>query len=152
MAAIKEWKHTNGYEVGETLPPVTPDDNGKVLGVSDGAWAVVSGGGGGGGSEPLMVGLNYDSELNANVADKKCIEIWNAYTAGTPVFIHIIEDIEGAISENYYRIVNANRGGTSSEWMFYGFTYNANSGDGYGLFAEVESGSCDNEYPVEEPR
>ncbi len=53
--SLKQWKYTNGYEPYETLPEVNSDDNGKVVGVADGAYALVSGGGGGGGNEPLIV-------------------------------------------------------------------------------------------------
>ena len=85
MATIKEWKHTNGYEVGETLPSVSPDDNGKVLGVSDGAWAVVSGGGGG--ASGLVVHANYDDNTNVTTLDKTWQEIWDVFSAGGNVVI-----------------------------------------------------------------
>ena len=88
MATIKEWKHTNGYEVGETLPSVSSDDNGKVLGVSDGAWAVVSGGGGG--ESGLVVKLT--EEDGTYTADKTAAEI---YAAAQTALVFAMYDLDG---------------------------------------------------------
>ena len=103
MATIKEWKHTNGYEVGETLPSVSSDDNGKVLGVSDGAWAVVSGGGGGG-SEPLIVGVTDNG--SQYVLDKTFSEIVDAFMAGTPIIVNSLseEDFAGLVTSIGYSV------------------------------------------------
>ena len=100
MATIKEWKHTNGYEVGETLPSVSSDDNGKVLGVSDGAWAVVSGGGGGG-SEPLIVDYNNDTGIDASYN-----EIKTAMLAGKNVYAVQNYTEVGTTGTNYYKILS----------------------------------------------
>ena len=67
---------------GTKLPEPTPDDNGKVLGVADGAYALVSGGGGGG-AEPLIVNLVYG---DTTYLDKTYAEIKTALLAGTPVY------------------------------------------------------------------
>lgn len=80
--SLKQWKYTNGYEPYETLPSVSSDDNGKVLGVADGAYALVSGGGGGS-AEPLIVNLVYG---DTTYLDKTYAEIKTALLAGTPVY------------------------------------------------------------------
>lgn len=81
--SLKQWKYTNGYEPYETLPEVNSEDNGKVLGVADGAYALVSGGGGGGGNEPLIVNMVYGDTTHL---DKTYAEIKTALLAGTPVY------------------------------------------------------------------
>ena len=96
MATIKEWKHTNGYEVGETLPSVSSDDNGKVLGVSDGAWAVVSGGGGGG-SEPLIVILTSSADFTTVTMDKTWQEIYDAFLSGQPIICRTPFDLSAVV-------------------------------------------------------
>ena len=67
---------------GTKLPEPTPEDNGKILGVADGAYALVSGGGGGS-AEPLIVNLVYG---DTTYLDKTYAEIKTALLAGTPVY------------------------------------------------------------------
>ena len=72
-------------------PPITtPEstDNGKVLGVSEGQYALVSGGGGGG-SSGLVVHVQYEND--AAVLDKTWAEIWSAYSSGSQVVL--IDDV-----------------------------------------------------------
>lgn len=65
------------------LPEIEEGDEGKVVGVADGAYALVSGGGGGGGNEPLIVNLVYG---DTTYLDKTYAEIKTALLAGTPVY------------------------------------------------------------------
>ena len=109
MATIKEWKHTNGYEVGETLPSVSASDNGKVLGVSDGAWAVVSGGGGGG-SEPLLV--DYDDETGIEASYN---EIKTAMLAGKNVYAVNNWTDSASSGTNYYKILSFSEDSVNQE-------------------------------------
>ena len=69
---------------GTKLPEPTPEDNGKVLGVSEGQYALVSGGGGGGSSGLVVHVQRVDDSA---ILDKTWQEIWDAYTAGTMVVI-----------------------------------------------------------------
>ena len=140
MAEIKEWKHTNGYEVGETLPPVTPEDNGKVLGVSDGAWGVIEQSGGGG-SEPLIVTVTYAYEdgTATYTCNKTWKEIHDAYLAGTIVlFYEHIEFDPGDDQDSYVAISTITSGvsGGDSYYLIY-----AMDGRQYGA-------STENDYPV----
>lgn len=64
------------------IPEPDADDNGKVLGVADGAYALVNGGGGGG-AEPLIVNLVYG---DTTYLDKTYAEIKTALLAGSPVY------------------------------------------------------------------
>ena len=80
--SLKQWKYTNGYEPYETLPEVNSEDNGKVLGVAEGHYDLVSGGGGGS-VEPLIVNLVYG---DTTYLDKTYAEIKTALLAGTPVY------------------------------------------------------------------
>ena len=65
------------------IPAPESTDEGKVLGVADGAYALVSGGGGGGSAEPLIVNLVYG---DTTYLDKTYAEIKTALLAGTPVY------------------------------------------------------------------
>lgn len=69
---------------GTKLPEPTPEDNGKVLGVADGAYALVSGGGGGGSNEPLI--------LNGTEAgiDASYNEIKTAVLEGKTVWLYLV--------------------------------------------------------------
>jgi hypothetical protein len=81
--SLKQWKYTNGYEPYETLPEVNSEDNGKVVGVADGAYALVSGGGGGG------AGLVVHETMVEIIGtlDKTWKEIYDAAQSGLPVYI-----------------------------------------------------------------
>ena len=61
----------NGTGMSNALPAVTTDDNGKVLGVSSGAWAAVEGGTGGGDVFVVPVTITVEGDtptLSTNVA------------------------------------------------------------------------------------
>ncbi|MBR0144333.1 MAG: hypothetical protein IJM21_09195 [Clostridia bacterium] len=89
--SLKQWKYTNGYEPYETLPEVNSEDNGKVLGVSNGAYALVNGGGGGGSVELFVV--TYDPETGK--IDASYNEIKAAVNAGKIVSCKSVEEEEG---------------------------------------------------------
>ena len=77
---------------GTKLPEPTIADNGKVLGVADGAYALVSGGGGGGGAEPLIVNsteTGIDASFN---------EIKTALLAGRAVWLYSGDGDSNAMS------------------------------------------------------
>ena len=93
--SLKQWKYTNGYEPYETLPEVNSEDNGKVLGVSEGKYALVSGGGGGG-AEPLIVN-SIESGIDASFN-----EIKTALLAGKPIYRYLV-DFD---NEFYAQLVN----------------------------------------------
>lgn len=104
MADLRKWKHTGGYEVGETLPTIQDEDNGKVLGVSEGQYALVNGGGGGG-AEPLIVDLvtEQSEDERSTYLDETGKNIYDAYLAGTPVIIKQAEVPVGeGINVDYY--------------------------------------------------
>lgn len=91
--SLKQWKYTNGYEPYETLPEVNSEDNGKVLGVADGAYALVSGGGGGGGGALFsMTDDDYDSETGLFTSSSfTAQDVLDAYFSGSPVLIYFPE-------------------------------------------------------------
>lgn len=72
---------------GTKLPEPTPDDNGKVLGVSEGQYALVSGGGGGS-VEPLIV------TIGDNGIDATYNEIKSAVLAGRAIYALSEQDSE----------------------------------------------------------
>ena len=133
--SLKQWKYTNGYEPYETLPEVNSEDNGKVLGVSEGQYALVSGGGGGG-AEPLIVGVTDNG--SQYVLDKTFSEIVDAFMAGTPIIVNSlsVEEFAGLVTSIGYSVyeeeysnmnicvarVGPGTGGT---------TYSADDYDGY---------------------
>lgn len=79
----------DGIEGAYELPSVTETDNGKVLGVENGAWSVVNGGGGGG---MLIVNATKTSSSgNTYILDKTWQEIHDAFLS-IPVIIHQITD------------------------------------------------------------
>lgn len=89
--SLKQWKYTNGYEPYETLPEVNSEDNGKVLGVSEGQYALVSGGGGGG-ALFSMTENDYDSETGIFTSSSfTAQDVLDAYFSGSPVLIYFPE-------------------------------------------------------------
>lgn len=89
---------------GTKLPEPTPEDNGKVLGVSEGQYALVSGGGGGGSVELFVVTYNPDTgEIDASyneikaavnsgkIVSCKSVEVTPGLVPGDP---SITEEIE----------------------------------------------------------
>lgn len=104
----RTFKYTYGYEPYETLPPVSAEDNGKVLGVSNGSYALVNGGGGGGTVEPMIVNNEIPSgELNYAL-DKTYAEITGYIENGGQVIVKTITDSEGYSLESYDYIINYN--------------------------------------------
>lgn len=81
----RTFKYTYGYEPYETLPPVSAEDNGKVLGVSEGQYALVSGGGGGGTSG--MVVDEPVGEDNVPYIDCPSSELYEAFNNGTHIVV-----------------------------------------------------------------
>ena len=78
----------DGIEDAYELPAVTETDNGKVLGVENGAWSVVNGGGGG----VLVVNATKTSSSgNTYILDKTWQEIHDAFLS-VSVIIHQISD------------------------------------------------------------
>jgi hypothetical protein len=78
----RTFKYTYGYEPYETLPPVSADDNGKVLGVSNGSYALVNGGGGGGSTPYFVEDTVHGTEGATITLNKKFSEILNAFLNG----------------------------------------------------------------------
>ena len=77
----------DGIEDAYELPSVTETDNGKVLGVENGAWSVVNGGGG-----VLVVNATKTSSSGSTyILDKTWQEIHDAFLS-VPVIIHQISD------------------------------------------------------------
>ena len=71
------------------LPKIEEGDNGKVLGVADGAYSLVSGGGGGGSNEPLIVNCAIDAETHTPTGiDATYNEIKTAVDAGKTVYMY----------------------------------------------------------------
>lgn len=129
--SLKQWKYTNGYEPYETLPEVNSEDNGKVVGVADGAYALVNGGGGGGSAEPLIVNI-VEEEITWTL-DKTWAEIKAAMQSGVVLVSYENEVYGNWLSpilyifdndnENQYTVtVSANGAETS---------FGASSADGY---------------------
>ena len=87
-AMNREWVHTVATEAAESvsigLPPVTADDNGKILGVVNGAWGAMDAGGGGGIPAPTITATFV-------ISDYSDVAILETY---------IVEEIEG----NYQQI------------------------------------------------
>ena len=88
------------------IPEPAAEDNGKVLGVSDGSYALVNGGGGGGTVEPMIVnneipsgGLNY-------ALDKTYDEITSHIANGGQVIVKTVTGTDGDSQESYDYIVN----------------------------------------------
>lgn len=81
---LEQW----GIVPQPAIPFTTPDDNGKVLGVSNGQYALVSGGGGGG-VTPLIVEMVTEQSADESVTylNETGKNIYDAYLAGTPVII-----------------------------------------------------------------
>lgn len=71
------------------IPAPESTDNGKVLGVSEGQYALVSGGGGGGGALFSMTDDDYDSETGIFTSSSfTAQDVLDAYFSGSPVLIY----------------------------------------------------------------
>lgn len=77
-----EWYEDPGGGGGSGLPPVTSDDNGKVLGVEGGEWGPVDAP-----SEFFTVTVSEIQYNNTITADKTFSEITAAFNAGKPVLM-----------------------------------------------------------------
>lgn len=139
--SLKQWKYTNGYEPYETLPSVSSDDNGKVLGVAEGQYALVNGGGGGGGSEPLIVTVTYAYEEGKATftCNKTWKEIQDAYIAGTIVLFYEHNDYDQGDYQDSYAAIPGISNGVSDGDSY----YLINTMDGRQYYASAE-----NDYPV----
>ena len=82
---LEQW----GIVPQPAIPFTTPDDNGKVLGVSEGQYALVSGGGGGS-VEPLIV-TDTDGTIDATYNEMK-----TALLAGKTVWLYLEDDDSNA--------------------------------------------------------
>lgn len=98
---------------GTKLPEPTLEDNGKVLGVSEGQYALVSGGGGGGSAEPLIVNSSETgidatyNELKAALVAGKTIYL--LMVNGDDVFYSQLANISiegGAYYAAFYKVYN----------------------------------------------
>lgn len=65
---------------GIELPPVTAEDNGKIVGVTDGKYGLVEAQSGGGGI--CWINVSWDNDANEYVADKTYDEIAEAFDDG----------------------------------------------------------------------
>ena len=83
-----------------SLPEIEEGDNGKVLGVADGAYSLVSGGGGGS-VEPLIVTLTQREDDGFD-SDAAYNDIKGASTNGNPVVIkNLIADVGEYYTTSY---------------------------------------------------
>lgn len=94
MDSNRNWVLIRGEGGGDTLPSVTASDNGKVLGVVNGAWDKVTPSGGGGDLFPVNVTLTYDNTDPSNVQkiltpDKTADEITDALRSGKYVVLYV---------------------------------------------------------------
>lgn len=97
--SIREWTHQP-----TELPAVTSSDNGKVLGVENGAWAATEPSGGGGGkllwyTDSGFTNVWVDQAMTETVLEHYGYDLHAAWDA-----------IVGATSVQLYRYVNANDG------------------------------------------
>ena len=129
MADLRKWKHTGGYEVGETLPTIEEGDNGKVLGVSEGQYALVSGGGGGGSTPYFVEDTVHDPGSEVLTLNKKYSEILNAFLNGE----HIVLKLATLEGFEYECLIAINDSGNDGGRItFYGdYEFDALSPDDY---------------------
>ena len=79
----------NGHTLGADIPSVSASDNGKVLGVSNGAIAAIAAPSGG---ETLIVTASGNIYNQQMTIDKTFTQISNAIAAGNPVYVYINSD------------------------------------------------------------
>jgi hypothetical protein len=128
------------------IPEPAAEDNGKVLGVSNGSYALVNGGGGGGGTvEPLIVTPITENE--STHLDKTFAEIESAYLSGQNVLLkmEVYQSHDEQTQIFYYPLVQLyevvnDEGVSGSEYFTVTFYTNE-----YPLTASCESKT---EYPV----
>lgn len=84
------------------IPEPDAEDNGKVLGVSDGAYALVNGGGGGGGM--TIIEGTTDSQTGAMSLDMTAKELYDLFKTGDTI---MVRDISTEGLELYAKIVTA---------------------------------------------
>ena len=127
---LEQW----GIVPQPAIPTPESTDNGKVLGVSGGQYALVSGGGGGGTVEPLIVTIDVP-ESGATVLDKTWSEIHEAFVAGIPVYaVQTVETEEYTSVSNYTCVSVFSE--VSNDYGYYGvsfaeYMYTTDSEDGY---------------------
>lgn len=141
---LEQW----GIVPQPAIPTPESTDNGKVLGVSDGAYALVSGGGGGGESNVVVTPLyiedvpgeepmaHYYTSLSANTLDTN---------TGKVFILHYVEDHqeEGySITDFVYTGKEASEGGIP----VYNFTTFISAD--YILLSPSESGGLESYVPV----
>jgi hypothetical protein len=128
--SLKQWKYTNGYEPYETLPEVNSEDNGKVLGVSSGQYALVNGGGG---SVGLVVNETFSGSIGT--LDKTYAEIKAAFASGGSVVI-ITDQSDGEYTTlKINSVIGVEENGYQDDISYivstYTLTYGASAPDAY---------------------
>ena len=128
---------------GTKLPEPTIADNGKVLGVADGAYALVSGGGGGG-AEPLIVNyVMHEAESEEDVSyptgiDVSYNEIKSAVLSGKCVILNVASNSSLDTSEAYQLLTDI--GISSLNRYLVHFGYNEFAADSADVDMSVSQG------------
>lgn len=108
------------------IPAPESTDEGKVLGVADGAYALVNGGGGGGGALFSMTDDDFNSETGIFTSSSfTAQDVLDAYFSGSPVLIRFPETPYNG--ETILSLLSASKlmTGTSGEPVFDFTTNNA---------------------------
>lgn len=87
------------------LPPVNADDNGKVLGVSDGAWAKVAASGGSDLPDDPAQDGTYN--LQNTVSSGTGTLSWASGSSGGGVLVVHVDDETGALDKTWQEIYDA---------------------------------------------
>lgn len=93
------------------IPEPDAEDNGKVLGVSNGSYALVNGGGGGG---SVIVPVIPESETLSLIAQIENKELYELYISGTTV---LFED-DRTTRVSYVTVIAANYDTEYNEYVF----------------------------------
>lgn len=118
------------------IPAPEAADNGKVLGVSNGSYALVNGGGGGGAT---IVDVIAEPESTAKVAQIESKELYDLYSSGTTI---LFKDFTTP-GHTYMSLVNALHDDT-----FIGYIFTFLAGEGPIVFM----GDSDTANPRFEPQ
>lgn len=115
---------------GTKLPEPTPEDNGKVLGVSEGQYALVSGGGG---SAGLVVNETFSGTVGT--LDKTYAEIKAAFASGGSAVIISDQSAGEYTTLTINTVIGVGENGYQSDISYnvitYTGTYGASAPDAY---------------------